>query len=443
MTYSGNNWVKGKIENGNLIFNCGEEIDNFSYSYVLSGLVWGFDPGSPIFSILKAGKTDESGNFVPDETITEIELEGTDGGNFVFKPKNTEGILYKNSRLIKSLTLTPIERNLTCPPEGSIEEDYQIDFQPYASAVYSEYRNTWSSLRLKVVKTKEEFYVKGLNAISYGHFENSNWIVGKISGNKVIFPYGQKSVGIVSDRYLNSVASSDRKNFQTTGKDLVFDYDPNTGTLSNPSADFIELFKPDITWTQNFPFGDVSLMYLGKWDYYRNAKIKKIPANYQYMQCTPKIKGKKIEINLEDANGYMMDPALLYYEITVDGQPQELTYVNMDNWNVETGYQCRVLPYYMHNLNNIDSNYVLDTKQEYEIPAKLVGENIEAKLIYKSENDEVYESSGIDSIGEETYSDNGNVYNLQGCQVMDNANADDLKKLPSGIYIYKGKKIAL
>ena len=48
---------------------------------------------------------------------------------------------------------------------------------------------------------------------------------------------------------------------------------------------------------------------------------------------------------------------------------------------------------------------------------------------------------GVDNVFDENVRANGDVYNIAGVKVLENATIEDVNRLEKGIYIFNGKKV--
>ena len=445
-------WIEGIMEGDDLIFFPNSE----TLFHPISIVYYDQDPNV----YLKLGRCNFDENKIEeDETIEQIIFSKTPDGGYRMNMPESTGILVKypsRTTLKYNYTLSPSELKPVSPPRGYKEEDYQIDFIPFAQTYVPQYFDASqqeAAIRIKVVRTDKEFYVKGLNFLTGSA---DLWLKGNIVGNKVVFPHGAY-MGIGNDGkaiYANVVEYDHPSDPSTEGhphvtikvtgleEDLTFDYDPESGNLSNPSACWNLRSTPDDSWKMNLSIEDPVMLMIGAPDFYNNPQLKKIPENHRFRPLPPEVFHPwmshmyEVRVSYLDAHGYMMDPYKMYVKQinSEDNTPVEMKVNNINNWEEEYSY---LYPYGISYLSyiqawggvgtNIANNQSIYTDLDN-------GKTYHYELIYETD-DETFSSinTGVNSIHVEA-EENSPYYDLTGREINPNS-------MKSGIYIHNGKKI--
>ena len=447
-----NLWIEGIMEGDNIIFYPDSETTFSLHSFFM----YKEEPLS--YLTLGRYKPDEN-KIEKDEALKQLVFSKTTDGGYRMNMPETTGILLEDSyeaTLKYNYTLRPSKLQPVSPPRGYQEEDYQIDFIPFIQTYVPHYFNTSQlkgAMRIKVVRTENEFYVKGLDFLK--GFADL-WIKGNIIGNKVVFPHGE-FIGIGKDSnaiYLNvveyenwggSYGNSHYHNViyvNALEEDLTFDYDPESGNLSNPSACWDLRNAPDVSWEKNYSIMDDVVYWAGKEDFYNKPQLKKIPENHRFRPLPPEVVHGRangtydVRVNYLDAHGYMMDPYKMYVKKinSEDNTPVEMKVLNLNNWEEEYSNLDPYGVYYLkfvQNLKDVGTN-IATNQSIYPDPDN--GKTYHYELIYETD-DEIFssENTGVISIPVEA-EDNSPYYDLTGREI-------NPKNMKSGIYIHNGKKI--
>lgn len=455
LTYGdrGNLWVEGKVEGDDIIFFPNSEI-SFSPIYVL----W-FN-GNP-FSYLKLGiYNPEKNKIEEDESLDQLVFSKTEDGGYVMNMPESTGILVSDfsPKLRFNYTLKPSLYKPVTPPPGYQEEDYQINFIPFAQTFISN-RFTGSqkraALRLKAVRTETEIYLKGLSFMA----QNPDlWIRGNIVGNKVVFPHGE-FIGIGKDDepiyanvveyeldYLDNPWGHSHKAITVTAlnQDLTFDYDPETGTLSNPSACWDLSDTPDHSWDMDLSSDMQELSFVGNPDFYNSPQLKKIPENHIYKPLTPSVssssysKDGRVSVSYLDADGYMMDPYKMYVKTinSKDGIAVKREFYDVSDWEKEYSEMYCYGEFYLNTTQGLEGVGCNVGNNQYVFNDPDGGKTYRYELYYiDGENSYSSDTSGI---GYQPMSkdDNSPYYDLTGREINPHT-------ISSGIYIHNGKKILI
>lgn len=445
-------WIEGIMEGDDLIFFPNSE----TLFHPISIVYYDQDP----YVYLKLGRCNFDENKIEeDESIEQIIFSKTPDGGYRMNMPESTGILVKYpfyTTLKYNYTLSPSEFEPVSPPRGYKEEDYQIDFIPFAQTYipwYFDASQQEAAIRIKVVRTDKEFYVKGLNFLTGSA---DLWLKGNIVGNKVVFPHGAY-MGIGNDGkaiYANVVEYeflSDSHHeghphviIKVTGleEDLTFDYDPESGNLSNPSACWDLSSTPDDSWKIDTSEEDAIMLWIGAPDFYNNPRLKKIPENHRFRPLPPEVfhpwlsNMYLVRVSYLDAHGYMMDPYKMYVKQinSEDNTPVEMKVNNINNWEEEYSY---LYPYgisylsYIQAWDGVGTN-IANNQSIYTDPDN--GKTYHYELIYETD-DETFSSinTGVNSIHVEA-EENSPYYDLTGREI-------NPKSMKSGIYIHNGKKI--
>ena len=447
-----NLWIEGIVDGDNLIFYPYSET-TFSPLYII------MDNKDP-FSYLTLGRYKPDENKIEkDETLEQLVFTKTaDGGYRMNMPESTGVIIeYSYEATLKyNYTLSPSELEPVSPPSGYKEEDYQVDFTPLAQTYipwYFDAKQQEAAIRIKVVRTDNEFYVKGLDFLTGS---GDLWLKGNIVGNKVVFPHGAfmgirnggRAVYANVVKYENTSEHPDnaspRSIINVTGleEDLTFDYDPESGNLSNPSACWDLRSTPDDSWKIDLSNRNAFMLWIGAPDFYNNPQLKKIPEDHRFRPLPPEVVHGRandtydVRVNYLDAHGYMMDPYKMYVRKinSEDNTPVEMKVLNLNNWEEENSDMYPYGLFYLittQGLYGVGTN-IANNQSIYSDPDK--GKTYHYELIYETDDETLSsETTGVISIPMQD-EDNSPYYDLTGREI-------NPKSMKSGIYIHNGKKI--
>lgn len=451
-------WIKAIMEEGNLVIPSGSLAD-FVYFNAY------YFPDSAL-KYLQLGRYDpEKQSIAVDDSLDNLVFVKNENGGYTMKMEDNCGIYRDNifKYLYYDYELTPLEEQPIIPPAGYPEEDYQINFMPFPQTYgysRSEQESKKASLLIKAVRTPDTFYLKGLS-----FFNNPDlWIKGEIRGNKVVFPnatfIGYNNEG--KELYMNSVkyehvpySSPGRGHMvidiTALGEDLIFDYDPITGNLTNPSACINFESKPNYSWEQDLVLDSFILAFIRTCDFFNESEIIKIPEGYEYKPCSPIIKkyysGEcEIRVNYQDAHGYMMDPYKMYLVFYKnDGDPLVFNCLDVETMTKEETTEVPYATQYVYitkGLDGIGPNLV--NNQVFKpFPHSLdFPEGVGwAQLIYKDDDGYTSSSPSFSSVKLPVEDnapfgineDKDVIYDLTGRRV-------NPQNIAPGIYIRNGKK---
>ena len=441
-------WMQGTYKDGVVNFN----ISSLYSFYVISVFA---ESGNPLNYMIPVKYSIESNKLIfnEDPSVSAIDfIQKEDGGlKSVFDDESA--IQISSYSIVTSCELTPSSSNFVTPPEGYAVEDYQINFKSFAMACLN--NSQTASLRLKAVRTEDEIYLKGLSVIPNGNPDA--WIKGEIAGNRVIFRKALEfGVGNNSspmyltpmrrghdydDDYFRVGGFHSTITYIPTGEDLIFDYDPESGRLSNPNDAFGFTSSPDATWSQTFGTEDFNIAYVAIHDFFEDAEIFKIPEDIVFEPKGVSIIERnssyiRYSMSYLDKNGYMMDPYKLYIKIVNKNETLNQRYINFENWMYEEGPLKPCGAYYFGNLECVEGiGFDINVWQDYYyyFDGSLPASNISVSLVYRNDSPE----TGIEDVSNlETEETQPLVYDLFGRRV----NPDSLKP---GIYIINGKKTAI
>ena len=440
-----NVWMEGRQEDGDMIFECGSPI-NFDYFRALSS-----PDNERAIKTLSVYSFDYDGyeyNYERDNSISSIRFRKDANGDYMLDLEDNK--LVGHGRV---LSMKPVSVSYVTPPTGFPEELYQINFIPYRQTIYSSSpEEDMAALRIKAIRTDSKIYLQGLSQMPGGDPEM--WIEGEIQGDKVIFRNGL-DLGVgrnLETMYLTPMTfrsyygSNSHLNvyYTATGTDLIFDYDKKTGRLSNPSSCFGFTQFADESWDESL---SVETMYWGDsqtHDFFMDAEIFPIPEKIEFKPLPPKVKRNSpyneisytYQISYIDANGYMMDPDNMYFEIFIGDEPHQFTCVNINNWEF---YESEVKPFADNYIGAITGALTrapdLSNWVEWTI-------SDEANVLYDLSGILYYDdgSQSSNSKVETILGDFNNIqerdtpiYDLMGRKV-------DPKNLHKGVYIRDGKK---
>lgn len=477
---SGNpTWVLGKIDDKDLVFG-NDAIYNFSiilayFNYIFDATEEDFN--NPVTKYLPGIIEEENGvlSVKTYEADFSIRFIGQPDGSYMLNIPDKHGIEASVSgRFVTKCEFRPSSNEYVIPPSNVQEEDYQINFIPFGmKCVYYPEEQRWASLRLKVIRTDNEFYIKGLSCISSGN--RDAWVKGEIVGDKVVFKNGQK-FGIDAygaPMYFTPMKIGETEHsgpiltrvdgikttmyFNATEQDLIFDYDKKTGRLSNPNSDFGFTYKPNISWEQSWGTEDNSLAYMPTRDYFNQPEIIKIPKGLKHVPMEPKLENRyndneKIyyRISYIDKNGYMMEPERIFVVHLDNNTPSLLHYMSMKNWDQESGFYYPFYNQYITNLYELEGiGFNISNWQIFGSYTKDSNVKSHKELVfyfgdnYISCSDSSFEGgfeSDIETLVEDLSSLNQKeeiIYDIHGRKM--NSKHD----LSPGIYIINGKKVKL
>ena len=434
-------WTEGRIENEDLIFEKGE-ICRFNYmtafqptiGYAVNTIDW----GKANYEENKQEQTNKTDPMV---------FHKNESGSYTFFEQGEYGLIWESRNLVIKCELKESDSFYITPPEGYEEEDYQVNFMQYGALFYPIPNNQkQSSLRLKVVRTPDEIYIKGLSRLYSGNPEA--WIKGEIKGDKVVFKNGQCfGVGRNSrpmyltpmtfnleydDMYWSNTRGSGSfyiLSLESTGEDITFSYDPASGKLDSPTSDLAFTSHINESWSKVASTENLYGYYDVYYDYLYKPEFIKIPENYEFEPISPI---KNNYVSYLDKNGYMMEPSNMYLQYMKNGEPVQREYVDLNTWTYIWGEFQPYENFYVKMLTCVDGlGFNLGNNQLYI--------SSEANLVY-TENKE---STGIKKVEifpkDESDSENMKkfpVYDLMGRKV-----APD--RMSSGIYIINGKKVMI
>lgn len=448
-------WTEGEIsEDGSFIFHSGCPI-----YFVTTNAMGGYS--DCIYYLYPALYIPEAETSITiDEDIETISFAFNQDSSYKLTMGNNTGIYFYGNYpssymyMVTEYTLTPmLEITKITPPDGFEPEKYQIDFNGFTDIALN-MNPTTSSFLVNVVRTPTEIYIQGLSNTKSGDPEL--WMRGEIRGDKVVFK-NEECLGAGRNNYMiyfTSLAESGKANerqrmngttlsrfYNPTYQDLTFDYNPSTGTLSNPSSDFGLITEPNsrvglATSPENW-----NDQYMPIVDFYHNPTLFKVQENYEYEPKTPTAENKnyprQIEVDYRDWNGQMMNPENLFIEVKVDGEPVSFDNINMNTWEQETS---SLYPFYSsYIINFMGSNgYKLGSPYSIYLPSFPYSGEITYNLIYK-EGDVTYESTPfpaeLKSIGTHlSPMDDAPVFDLTGRPIAD-------PQSYKGIMIREGRKI--
>lgn len=447
-----NAWVECQLDGGNILIPNGA-ICGFDYFDAFN-----FEDWSPLISLELARFMTEDNKIETDESLTHLIFIPNESGGYDMNMPESTGFIYGRQEMVYEMTLVPTKTEIIEPPKGYEEEDYQINFTPFAQTIFPSVfdGDDRASFRLKVVRTADSFYIKGLYLS-----DDSMWIKGRISGNKISFPNGEP-IGITSvgtKIYMNAVKFNDDYDDNPYGHPhyggkveavklpFSFDYDSETGTLGNPSGIFELSFTPNESWSVSFSSEDKDMALANGSNFFNKPEIIKLPENYEYKPIPPQLvkysngTSYTFRVSYLDANGYMMDPYNMYLKFYRDEEPLSLNYFSIETWQYETGEMVPYGPQYMYTTQGLDGigpNLVNNQRCSfiwYKAGSPVDISKIE--LIYE-ENGETWDSSAVGTVMHETLSPNENtpVYDLMGRKVSQD-------NLTRGIYIRNGKKFVV
>ena len=441
-------WIKAYLEGENIVIPKDAIVDFDYYPAIRQD-----SSLEPLTYMTFARYDDVSEKIEVDETLTEVVFTPTASGGYQMRMPENTGWLRKGNEMMDKIDLELTDYTPIVPPEGYEEEDYQINFIPFAQTYLSSFDGDQdASLRLKVVRTEDSFYIKGL-----GFFDGPDvWFKGRIEGKRVVFPQWNEEVNSAYGLYMTAVKvehsveiPGQRVHFLMTvtplSEDIIFDYDPTTGNLTNPSSVFICDTPPFGSYGYDVTGDNAERILSWSLDFYNEAEIIRIPEDvvyrpyrpsYSYYWNNDKIYGLKI--NYRDANGYMMDPYKMYIRFHSKSGPIEWEYLNMDNWEYETGDKIPFGRFYHDTVRYITGmGYNLSNNQPYPftIPSYVERSEISwVELIYE-DGGATWSSTSVDRIIDDSASvdENAPIYDLTGRKV-------DPNNLAKGIYIRNGRK---
>ena len=443
-------WIKAHLEGENIVISKDAIVDFYYYPAIHQG-----SSLEPLIYMTFARYDDTLGEIVEDETLTEVVFTPTASGGYQMRmPENTGWLRKKNStkEMITKIDLELTDYTPIVPPEGYEEEDYQINFIPFAQTYLQGFEGDRdASLRLKVVRTEDSFYIKGL-----GFFDGPDvWFKGRIEGKRVVFPQWNEEVNSAYGLYMTAVTdghsvdspgnSHTHYQMEVTplAEDIIFDYDPTTGNLTNPSSVFICDTPPFRTYRDDVSSEMVNSILSWSLDFYNEAEIIRIPEDVVYRPFSPSYLGPwynncRVKVNYRDANGYMMDPYKMYLRFHSKSGPIVWEYLNMDNWEYEMGDKIPFGRFYLDTVRDIThTGYNLSNNQRYifYLPSFVEPSDISwVELIYE-DGGESWSSTSVDRIIDDSASvdENAPIYDLTGRRV-------DPNNLEKGIYIRNGRK---
>ena len=305
-----------------------------------------------------------------------------------------------------------------------------------------------------MVRTDHEFYVKGLNFLTG---TSDLWLKGKIEGNKVVFPHGAfMGVGETGKPTYANVVEYENQYWSGGGhghaatvvsaleQDMVFDYEPESGNLSNPSACWDINTKADASWVEDLSYEDLYLTRIKECDFYNKPRLKKIPENHQYQPLPPEVVPVKsyykheLRVSYLDAQGYMMDPFKMYIKKfnPEDSIPVSMKILNVNNWEEEYSDMDHYGFYYLIFSDNVvDGTNIGNNQRISDSSWDVTAYSYE--LVYM-DGDECFSSK---TAGTATHpllplEENSPYFDLTGRRI-------NPENLSPGIYIHNGRKIIL
>ena len=467
-------WMEGRINDNDIIFE-----NNSIIRYSLRSAIWELDPDISqwITPEMIIGRTkpallfyENSKLFIQSyESSEPITFKGESDGTYNLILPSNEGLYVTFDRdVVTKCNVKPSSTNYVIPPSNIKEEDFQINFIPFAMEClsYPEIER-WESLRLKVIRTDKEIYIKGLSRILSGNHDA--WVKGDIIGDKVVFKngclFGVDMTGkpmYFTPMNVENEPKSKRlqtrvdgirheKYFNATEQDLIFDYDAKTGKLSNPTSDFGFTVKPNLSWVQSWGTEDNSLMFIDAVDFFGQAEILKIPDNYKFKPMGPYFDKPSINnpndnityrISYLDENGYMMDPERIYISIFDNGEPKLYNYVDYKDLTETSSYYYPFFNNYLTCLFELDGvgfnicNMKIWGSLPKDSNKKIVVYYIGEDYVSSSDN-----TANIETITTDNYYQNHKeikIYDLNGRKIN-----SDINNLSPGIYIINGKKVKI
>ena len=431
--------------------------------FPLTGTNEDYRPINPInsYNFGKAITDKENPSIESIEPIGKMQFMGNKEGfssNFV----KDEGIKLNSQQLVIKIECIPSDFKCVVPPAGYKEEDYQINFIPYSEYFpMHSYVKGKASLRLKVIRTSQEIYIKGLSKVIPGNPEV--WIKGKIQGKKVVFDNSQV-IGIGRNNeimYLTSLKSSvDREDITREGsrytlitesipETLTFDYDETSGSLRNPSNDFGLTNSKEIYRKDSYTWADPYIDFFWVVDYFQDSEIIKVPENYQYRPLSPKIDNRgKWTLDYLDINGYMMDPDRIFVQVyDSDNQPMYQLYIDYETWCQGYTLDFPFGTLYLEYLTGrVDNTYILSNNMKsmygvWKDPSQKDDyiSTYKANLVYMGDGYVAQsnpELSGVEQIMEDDSTRQSAIYDLTGRKIKK-------ENLSPGIYIINGKKVRI
>lgn len=434
-------WMEGELIDGNIVFNL-----DIPYAFSFKAFGWMEEP----LTLLRYGKLNRVDKTIEEiQNVRTITLVKTDSG-YAFNFPEDEGYIANTSTVAR--IFTKFECSLSSvdyvnPPSDYVMEDYQINFKPVS---YFAYKKD-ASLLLKVVRTSNEIFVQGLCAL--GSSDPESWVKGEIQGDKVVFKNGV-SFGMSfrgQNMYLTPMSvsydPSDTKSspstrvdgilnivyLNATGEDLVFDYDPETGKLSNPSSALGLTSEPNASYqlqwgTEN---AEETLLPL---NFFYEMELIKIPEDIVYEPVKPS--SNVCVLNYIDKNGYMMDPEKLYIQLTENSEPYNFSFFDYNSFQYETKPYLPCWNTYFSNRYDFEGIGCFIYNNQYLFSTS---GNQKSFLIY-SESGEFPDtpSSGIQELdGDQFDYSKTKIFDLYGRRY------ETTNKLSPGIYIINGKKTVI
>ena len=429
-----------------------------------SGAICGFRESSAFLSAdkdclqkLSLGRyIEEDQQIVLDESLKELVFIKKDDGSYNMQMPELSGPVYDVTRGLSSVyidyTLRPVDFELITPPSGYKVEDYQIIFEPfvYSSSInipsYAPNQDIQAALPVKVVRTEDSFYIQGLSFLCG---DPELWVKGVIQGNNVAFPHGDL-IGYNksgSPIFMNAVSVNHKYQsheghvrinieMKALEEDLTFKYDPSTGNLTQPSASINFLSRPDHSWTYDGNYDDYPYTEV---DLYEDIKIVRIPDDYEFYPVPPYIIDRSyLLVSYLDLNGYMMDPFDLYIEVTKDGEPVNVPYLDITDWTQKEGHLIPFYTYYREKvLGAYGGGYSLCNYPRCYFYNLFSTPGLTVNLLYKR-NGNIFNSSSVADIPVDSHANEGAsvICDLFGRAV----NSENLSK---GIYISNGKKFII
>lgn len=219
-------WVKGTISGNKVTIPCGQCVgeDDYGPEYIVgqpAGAQTGEEPGVDIVFDYDAA----AGTLSLNESVEAI-LENGDPSDIRYCYGYWEGLVLTKGAEPAPELVTPPSEGEAYVMENSIAVEYDSDANDGEGGYVDV--TEYVEEEFEVLIDGTDIYIKGIDTL---YFPNG-WIKGTLSDNKATFPSGQY---VGTDEYGNEfIVGGDLETGEIT--DIVFDYDPETGTLTLDSG---------------------------------------------------------------------------------------------------------------------------------------------------------------------------------------------------------------
>ena len=272
--------------------------------------------------------------------------------------------------------------------------------------------------------------------------DNDIWVRGTINGDKVTFANAQV-VGVKAGYMMYLTPATHETDdsegfvmttFTPTKADLTFDYDAESCSLTNPSADILLSIEPESTMHLYSYIAPT----IKKFDDVARTPMKPVFTNVSFNDWdTPTYYGIALRTATFDAEDNFLDPAKMALRFTVNGEPYTFTaaeYPCLSEDLTELPLTLSTPDYYFYrsdNYNSVTINGEEDSIKTLTVQLVYYGGGTESV----SEVETWVAESGIEDIVSDKDID-APIYNLQGMRVSRDS-------LTPGIYITGGKKFVV